>query len=200
MSTPKRRGRRPAGEETRDALLAAARELFAENGYENTTVRALGGRAGVDPAMVNHWFGGKAELFAAAVLDLPFGPEDLLARVVEGDEADLPERVVRTFVAIWDSGNLTALLRNVAAQPQAAEVLRDLMMHRVLAPVLETVAPYEPAHRAAMRGNLCVSQLIGLGMARYVLRFEPIASADVDTLAALVGPTIRRYLTEDIGM
>lgn len=201
MSAPKRRGRRPAGEETRDALVRAARELFSEHGYEEVTVREIGARAGVDGAMVNHWFGGKAELFAAAVLRLPFDPQDLLTRVLDGDPAQLPERVVRTFVTIWDGDGGTAavpLLRNVTTQTAAADVMRDLMVRRVLTPVLAVMAPDEPAPRASLRANLCVSQLLGIGMTRYVLRFEPLASADVETIVTAVAPTIHRYLAGDV--
>jgi AcrR family transcriptional regulator len=198
VTAPKRRGRRPAGEETRGALLRAARELFAEGGYEHTTVRALGARAGVDPAMVNHWFGGKAELFAAAVLDLPFRPEELVERTLTGDPEHLPERLVRTFLTIWDAGGMGPLLRNVTTQPQLADMMRELIERRVLTPVLGSVLPSKEPERAAMRANLCASQIIGMGLVRYVLAFEPMASADVEPLVTAVAPTLRRYLTGDI--
>src|SRR3954469_11836092 len=112
--TSRRRGRRPAGQDTRTALIEAARAVFAESGYDGATVRAIATRAGVDAAMVNHWFGGKEGLFAQAVLKLPFDPLELLKRLLDGAVEDAGERIVRTFVTVWDAtggGTFAALIR-----------------------------------------------------------------------------------------
>ncbi len=186
------RGRRRAGEDTRGALIAAAREAFAEHGYDGATVRGIAARAGVDAAMVNHWFGGKEALFTA-VLDLPLDPAQVLPELLEGDPADIGERVVRRFLGIWDATGgvpLAAVIRSVAGHEAAARMLREFVT-RVLLVRLAAVAP----DRAELRATLVGSQLIGLGMARYVVRIEPLASASVDEVVAAVAPTVQRYLT-----
>src|SRR5437763_8418464 len=132
-STARRRGRRPAGQDTRTALIEAARAVFAENGYDGATVRAIATRAGVDAAMVNHWFGSKEGLFAQAVLDLPFNPDDVLETLLEGDVDQLGERIVRRFLTLWDAtegGVFPALVRSVAEHEEVAHALRDLFLKR----------------------------------------------------------------------
>ncbi|WP_425394062.1 TetR family transcriptional regulator [Actinokineospora inagensis] len=191
------RGRRPGGADTRAALLTAAREVFVEQGYDGATVRAIARRAGVDAAMVNHWFGGKESLFAEAVLKLPFNPREHLAQALrDGDPALMGERVTRTFLTTWDAhggGIFAALIRSVAAHDQVSHALRDFFHHNVFAE-LATVAK----DNAPLRANLVATQLIGLGIVRYVTRFDPTATVEVETLAKAVGPTIQRYLTEPL--
>src|SRR5689334_22355279 len=117
----RRRGRRPGGADTRTALLDAARVEFAERGYEGATVRRIAERAGVDAAMVNHWFGGKEALFAASV-DLPISPAEIHAEVVPGDPEELGARIVGRFLMVWDAtggGPLAALLQSVAGHDEA---------------------------------------------------------------------------------
>src|SRR3569833_1480695 len=124
--TSRRRGRRPAGQDTRTALIEAARAVFAENGYDGATVRAIATRAGVDAAMVNHWFGGKEGLFAQAVLMRPFDPLDLLGTLRDGPDDELGERIVRTFITRWDSaggGVFVALIRSITGHEHAVLVL-----------------------------------------------------------------------------
>jgi AcrR family transcriptional regulator len=145
----RRRGRRPGGADTRTALLDAARVEFAERGYEGATVRRIAERAGVDAAMVNHWFGGKEALFAASI-DLPISPAEIHAQVV-----------------------------------------RECITKTLIGPVVTTVAPDAPT----LRGTLVASQLIGLGLARYVLQLEPLASADHAAVVAAVAPNLQRFLT-----
>jgi AcrR family transcriptional regulator len=196
--TAKRRGRRPAGQDTRTALLDAARAVFSESGYEGATVRAIAARAGVDAAMVNHWFGGKDSLFAQAVLQLPFDPQDVVATLLDGEVDTLGERIVRRFVSVWDStsgGTFPALVRSLASHDQAAIGLRDFLIANILDRVIARIDADHPH----LRATLCASQLIGIGMVRYVARFEPLGSADVETLVAAVAPTLQRYLTGDLG-
>lgn len=194
----KRRGRRPAGEDTRTALLDAARAEFSENGYDGATVRAIAARAGVDAAMVNHWFGGKDSLFAQAVLQLPFDPKDVVESLLDGDADTLGERIVRRFVTVWDAtsgGVFPALVRSLASHDLAAIGLRDFLVENILARVVAHIHADQPQLRAA----LCASQLIGIGMVRYVAQFEPLGSADLETLVDAIAPTLQRYLTGDIG-
>jgi AcrR family transcriptional regulator len=195
-TAPKRRGRRPAGQDTKTALVTAARELFGESGYDGATVRAIATRAGVDAAMVNHWFGGKENLFARAVLDLPFDPRELVEGLLAGPMDNLGERIVRTFLTQWDSGgeNFTALVRSIAGHDQVAHVLRDLFLKQLFSKLVDPVR----SDHAELRATLCASQLIGMGIVRYVARFEPLASTDIETLVAAAGPNVQRYLTGDL--
>jgi len=194
----RKRGRRPAGQDTREALLTAAREVFSELGYEGATVRGIASRAGVDAAMVNHWFGGKEALFASAVLQLPFDPGEVVAELLQGPPDSLGERIVHRFVTVWDTtagGAFPALVRSLASHDQAAISLKNFLIKHILSRVVASIDADQPQLRAA----LCASQLIGIGMARYVAEFEPFASADPETLVTAIGPTLQRYLTGDIG-
>lgn len=193
----KRRGRRPGGQDTRAALLEAARSVFTESGYDGATVRGIAKRAGVDAAMVNHWFGSKEGLFAEAVLRLPFSPKEIVEPLLDGDVDNLGERIVRRFLTLWDTtggGVFVALVRSVAGHVQATHVLRDIFIKEVFSKVIKRTG----SDRPELRANLCATQLIGLGMVRYVAQFEPLASSDIDTLVTAIAPTLQRYLTGDI--
>ncbi|GAA3579156.1 TetR family transcriptional regulator [Amycolatopsis ultiminotia] len=195
-TTSRRRGRRPAGQDTRAALLTAARAVFGENGYERATVRAIAARAGVDAAMVNHWFGGKDGLFAQAVLKLPFSPNELVPELRAGPDEELGFRIARTFVTRWDGagGNqFQALMRSLTGHEVATSALRSFFSG-FFAELIGGIGTDRPEFRT----TLCASQLVGMGLIRYVAGFEPMASATVDTLVAAVGPTLQRYLTGDI--
>ena len=189
----RRRGRRPGGADTRSVLLAAARAEFAERGFDGATVRAIADRAGVDAAMVNHWFGGKDAL-VTAVMNLPVNPAEVLAAVAPGDPDHLGERIVGRFLSVWDAtggGPMAALVRSIAGHETAARMLREFVTRVLVGRLVATVAPDQPELRATLVG----SQLIGLGMVRYVVRLEPLASADHATVVAAVAPTVQRYLT-----
>jgi AcrR family transcriptional regulator len=198
-TTPaKRRGRRPAGQGTRTALLEAARVVFGESGYEGATVRAIAGRAGVDAAMVNHWFGGKEALFAQAVLEVPVDPFELVETLLDGPADELGTRIVRTFLTRWDGAGgdiFTALIRSVAGHQQVANALRSFFIEQFFGKMASQVS----ADNTDLRATLCASQLIGMGVIRYVAKFEPLASTEVDIMVAAVGPNIQRYLTGDLG-
>ncbi len=192
VAAPRRRGRRAGGEDTRAALLAAARAVFAEQGYQGATVRGIAARADVDAAMVNHWFGGKQGLFTAT-LALPFDPAELIDQVVHGSPDTMAERLVRGFVTMWDTheGRFATLMLSVASQELAATAMAEFLSGTVLRVVTDVTG----GDQAQLRAGLCGSQMVGLGVIRYVLKLEPIASADVETLVATVGPTLQRYLT-----
>jgi AcrR family transcriptional regulator len=190
---PRRRGRRPGGADTRAQLLAAARVEFAERGYDGATVRVIAERAGVDPAMVNHWFGSKESLFTA-VLELPVDPGAVLADVVPGDPEQLAERIIARLLEVWDATGgapLAAVLQSVAAHDAAARMLREFVSRVLVAKVVSAVAP----DQRELRAGLCGSQVLGLAVVRYVLKVEPLASADHTTVIGAVAPNLQRYLT-----
>ncbi len=187
------RGRRPAGEDTRAALLGAARVEFTQRGFDGATVRAIAQRAGVDPAMVNHWFGGKDGLFVAA-LEIPVNPGEIIHRILDGDPEQIAERLLRTFLSVWDAnggGALAALMRSVASHEEAARMMREFVSRVIIGKIASAVAP----DRSELRAALCGTQVVGLGMIRYVIRLEPLASADHDTVVAAIAPNLQRYLT-----
>jgi AcrR family transcriptional regulator len=193
----KRRGRRAAGEDTRAALIAAAREVFTEKGFDGATVRAIAARAGVDAAMVNHWFGGKEGLFAQAVLQVPIDPAEIIKRLLDGPVDQLGERIIRTFLTIWDAtggGAFAAMVRSVTSNDKVASALRELFVNTIF----RNLTGHLGVDRADLRATLCATQMIGLGMVRYVVHFEPLASADVEALVNAIGPNLQRYLTGDL--
>ncbi|MCR3748580.1 transcriptional regulator, TetR family [Lentzea californiensis] len=193
----KRRGRRAAGEDTKAALVAAAREVFIEKGYDGATVRAIAAKAGVDAAMVNHWFGGKEGLFAQSVLQLPFDPAEILKRVLDGPAEEAGERIVRTFVTVWDAtggGTFSALIRSVTSQPEVAGALKSFLINAIFKNVIAELG----AEQHELRATLCATQMVGLGIVRYVVQFEPLASTDLETVVRTVAPNLQRYLTGDL--
>jgi AcrR family transcriptional regulator len=197
VTAPRRSGRRPGDSGTRDAILDAAKDSFAASGYDATTIRGVARAAGVDPALVHHFFGTKQELFGAA-MELPVDPATLLPALLAGGPDGLGERLVRTFLAVWDAtpgqAPMLALVRSAAANEQAAGLLREFITHSGLGPLARAAAPDRPE----LRATLVASQVMGLAMARYVVHVEPLATADADALAPLIGPTLQRYLTGEL--
>jgi AcrR family transcriptional regulator len=187
-------GRRPAGGDTRADILAAAQAEFAAKGYDGTTIRAVGAAAGVDAALVHHFFGSKDDLFLAA-LQIPFDPRVVLPRVLAAGVDDLGVRLVQTFLSIWEDPQarmpLLALVRSGLATESAGNLLADGMLRMIFAPVTQALGTPD----AAVRVQLVASQMLGLVIARYVLALEPLASLEPDDLVALIGPTLQRYLT-----
>ena len=190
-------GRRPGESGTRAAVLAAAREAFGMQGYGATSVRAVARTAGVDPSLVLHYFGSKDGLFAAAI-ELPVDPAEVVAGLLAGGADGLGERIVRTFLAVWDAspgqGPMLAMLRSAVSHEDAAAMLRELLLRVMLRPLAVGAGGDDPDLRAA----LLASQVAGLAITRYVLRLEPVTSASADELAPLLGPTLQRYLTGEL--
>jgi AcrR family transcriptional regulator len=187
-------GRRPGESGTRQAILDAARARFAEHGWDRATVRAIAGDAGVDPALVLHFFGSKQVLFTAA-MSWPFDTDAAVEQVASGPRSQLGRRLVAFFLSIWEDPErrepLTVMLRAATTNEQAAALLRESLMTLFLAPLGERLEMAD----AELRMSLCSSQLIGLGTARYVLAFEPLASLAPERLVELVGPNLQRYMT-----
>ncbi len=196
MSTSNRRGRRPGRPDTKAAILAAARESFAAAGFGGTTIRAIATEAGVDAALVHHYFGSKDDLFVAA-LALPVDPREVIGAAVAGPAEEAAEKLIRTFLSVWDDpGFQPALLATVRRilEPGGDKLIREGFLPVVLIPVGEQLG----LDRPELRMPLVASQVIGLILARYVVRVEPIASLDTERLVSIYAPTIQRYLTGEL--
>ena len=191
--TTTRRGRRPGAPDTRAAILATARELFARQGFAGTSVRSIATSAGVDAALVHHYFGTKDDLFVAA-LELPVDPRERLAEVVALGPEGAGDRMVGVFLSVWDDPELRLPLLGLARSildPSGQALMRDGFVLAVLVPVGVALG----IDRPEVRMPLVASQVLGLVLTRYVLEVEPIASMPAEHLVANYGPTVQRYLT-----
>ncbi|CDO86198.1 TetR family transcriptional regulator [Mycobacterium triplex] len=175
------------GETTRSTILATARSQFGDLGFERTTIRSIASAAGVDPALVMHYFGSKAELFAAASrIDVKF-PD--LSQIAPDQIADV---LVPMFVAVWGPhGPFLPLLRSAATNRGAAEALVEVFVDQV-APALAAVVPDRAPERAALLG----SQLLGLAVARNILCLPPLADMDDAQLVEWLRPVFAHYLAD----
>jgi AcrR family transcriptional regulator len=179
----------PRSEPARRAILGAARAMFAARGFEGTTTRAVAARAGVDPSMVMRYFESKAGLFTAAVtMDLKV-PD--LRSVPPGDRGEL---LVRLFIDRWEDPDrddeMIALIRTAATSETVARQIQSVFGQLVTKPIADL-----GDEQAAERGTFIVAQLLGLGLCRYILRLQPLASLPPDAVVAAVAPSIQRYLT-----
>jgi AcrR family transcriptional regulator len=186
-------GRRPGSADTRAALLDTARKCFAENGYDRTSVRDIAAAAGVDPALIRHYFGNKDGLFRAT-MGWPFEPAELAARIVDGDLEGIGGRLARVFLTLWDRpesrGRLEAILRGAATHEESATLARQFIQGQLY----QLVAAALPGSDAELRIDLAMAQLLGIAYLRYILKVEPIASESVDRLVIRVAPVITGHL------
>ena len=197
-SETKRSGRRPGKPDTREHILAAARSLFASQGFDRASVRRIAAEADVDPALVHHYFGSKSELFLAAI-DVPLDPAEIVKQVTEPGIEGFGQRLVYAFITVWDSpagDRLVALFRSAAAEEESATLLKNLFETRILSTVQGAFG--EDFDHPQLRANLVASQLFGLASTRYLLKLEPIAHMQIADLVSLLGPTIQRYVTMDL--
>lgn len=193
----RRSGRRPGDSGTREAIRAAASRLFAEQGYDRTSMRAVAAEAGVDPKLVAHYFGSKQELFVS-VVELPFDPAVLVPAIFAGDRERIGERLARFIVGVLEDPEgrrrMTGLVRAAASEPEAARLVRELLGREVFSRITETLEVED----ADVRASLVGSQVVGLAMARYIVGIEPLASLPPDAVVAAIAPTLQRYLVEPL--
>lgn len=189
-----RSGRRPGEPGTREAILAAARRRFGQHGFAGATIRMIAADAGVDPALVLHYFGTKVDLFAAAA-SLPVTPSEKLAVAATTDRDKLGETILRTVVEVWENPDglsaWLALIRSATSDERAAQMMREFITSAVFDPVADMLGEEDARYRM----SLAASQIVGLGIVRYVVGVEPLASASTDDLIEAVAPTLQRYLT-----
>jgi len=191
----RRTGRRPGSSGAREQILAAAKRSFAETGYERTTIRGVARAAGVDPALVHHYFGTKRQLFVDA-MELPANPAELIEGLVAtGDPEDLGERMIRFMLKVWDDEEnrapLVAIVRTAMSDDHAAIMVREFAKTEILGQIVKAAR----GDNQELRVTLLASQVFGLLIMRYIIKFEPLASADAETVARAIGPTFQRYLT-----
>ena len=196
MSTRATRGRRPGAPDTRAEVLAAARASFAKKGFRGTTIRAVAAAAGVDPALVHHYFGTKDDLFLAA-LEMPVDPRELLAPVMAQGPDGAGERLLRTFLSVWDDPEiqvrLLAVVRSVLDE-DGATLLKEGFIPVVVGPILAQLVKDRPE----VRIPLVTSQVTGLIVTRYVLALPPMAEMPAEDVVARIGPVLQHYLTGDL--
>ncbi len=177
---------RRSSAETKAVILAAAKERFAESGFERATIRAIAADANIDPSMVMRYFGNKDQLFAAAAdFDLEF-PD--MAGV---DRDQLGARIVAHFVDRWERDEaLIVLLRSSTTNADAAARMQAIFAAQLL-PAIMKVNAVDPARSA----GLIASQMLGLALCRYVLRLPPVVAMPREEVVSWLGPTIQRYLS-----
>ena len=191
-------GRRPGNADTRGEIVEAAKRVFADRGYDGTSLRGVAREAGVDPALVHHYFDGKASLFVAAMA-LPFDP-----RQVKEHAAGLEysgSRTIEGFLTMWDlaegtGSSFASCLSAMAASSNVADAMREFVNERVWSVLRHNDGETEALRRR--RTAMVSSQLMGLAFARYILRVAPMSTASPKQIGRWVGPTLDRYVKEPI--
>lgn len=182
---------------TREAIAASAAKLFAEQGFDRTSVRAVAREAGVDAALVSHYFGSKQRLFVE-VSRFPIDPQLLVEQVVSGERDAVGIRLATLMLGVLESPEgrqrVLGMVRAAASEPAAAEAMRNLIEAGVIGPIAHALGSDRPELRATFAG----SQFVGLVMARYIIGVEPLASAPADEVARTIAPVLQHYLTEPI--
>jgi AcrR family transcriptional regulator len=190
---PRRKGPRPRGSETtKAAILAAARERFAADGFERATIRAIAEDARIDPALVMRYFGNKEKLFAAAAeFDLRLPDLTALPRSRAG------AALVAHFLERWETDEtFLALFRAAITKEAAARRVRAVFTGQV-APLIAALSG-EP-EQTAVRAGLVSSQILGMALCRYVLRMPPVVGLSHAEVIRWLGPTVQRYITGAAG-
>ena len=193
-----RRGRREGASESREHILATARRLFAEHGFEGTSLRQVAREAGVDPAMIHHFFKGKDELFALSVA-LPADPAQVLEGVDQHDPEHRAEAIVRAVLRLWESParhSLVAFIRGTIGSKAKTLLLREVVTRTIISRIMAGIPG--PPEEVALRGNLVATQMVGLMLVRYVVKLEPLASASPEDVVRLLAPNVQRYLTGEL--
>ena len=197
-NTGRRRPGRPAGgSDTRERILASARELFARNGIGNTSIRAVATAAGVDSALVHHYFGTKEKLFAAAVR-IPIDPMDIIGPLREIPVEEIGYKLPSMLLPLWDSElgtRFIAALRSIIAGSEV-NLFRSFIQDVIAVEVGARVD--NPPGSGIVRIQFVASQLVGVVMARYILQLEPFASLPPEQIAKTIAPNLQRYLTGDL--
>ncbi|CQD15278.1 TetR family transcriptional regulator [Mycobacterium europaeum] len=194
----RRRPGRPAGSsDTRNRILTSARELFARNGIRNTSIRAVAAAAGVDSALVHHYFGTKEKLFAAAV-HIPIDPMDIIGPLRDVPIEEVGYRLPSMLLPLWDSDLGTGFIATLRSILAGSEInLFRTFIEDVIAVEVGPRVDHPPGS-GVIRVQFVASQLVGVVMARYILQLEPFASLPAQQVAETIAPNLQRYLTGDL--
>lgn len=191
-----RTGRRRGQSQTREAIADAARAQFAELGFDRATIRGIAAAAGVDPALVVHFFGRKDALFRA-VMTLPPEVGDAMAALADGDRETIGRRLAELVAGLMANPRSRAVLlgriRGASSHDEAADLVREGVT-RDLQRLVSAITDDEPEKRAALVG----SQIVGLAFARHVVGIEPLASLSAAELVDAIAPTFQHYLVEPL--
>ena len=195
MSRPatKRTGRRVGAPGTREQIAVAARALFATVGYERATFRAIAAEAGVDPALVVHFYGTKESLFLE-VMQLPPQVSDAFVRIAQGPRRQMGRRLAELVVGALENPATRPIvvgrIRCASSHPEAAGLVRETVTHD-LARLTGAIGGDEPDTRAALVG----AHIVGIATTRYIVRVEPLASLAPERIVELLAPAFQRCLT-----
>ncbi|RVW00859.1 TetR/AcrR family transcriptional regulator [Rhodococcus spongiicola] len=193
----KHTGRRPGPNTTRALIENTARKQFAKLGYDRTSMRQVAIEAGVDPALVSHYFGSKLDLFMA-VVELPIDPRVLIDHVTSGEPDSAGVRLATFVLDILDDEvrrrPIVGMIRAATSEPEAARLVREFLTRNLVVPIAERL----DADHADYRAGLVMSQTIGLTLARYIVGIEPLASHPRELVAADLGATLQRYLLGEL--
>jgi AcrR family transcriptional regulator len=197
-SRERKRPGRPAGpSDKRERILTSARELFARNGIDKTSIRSIASDAGVDAALVHHYFGTKTQLFAAAI-HIPIDPMTVISRLKEVPVDQIGHTLPSILLPLWDSEigkSFVATLRSILAGNDVS-LVRSFLQDIIIGEIGPRVD--NPPGSSRIRIQFVASQLVGVAMARYILELEPFATLPADQIAETIAPTLQRYLTGDL--
>jgi AcrR family transcriptional regulator len=193
----KRPGRPPGTSDTRERILTSARELFARNGIDKTSIRAIAAAADVDPALVHHYYGTKTQLFAAAI-HIPIDPMQIIGPLQQIPVEDIGYTLPSLLLPLWDSEmgkGFIATLRSILAGGETS-LVRSFLQEVIAKEVGSRVD--DPPGSGPIRVQFVASQLVGVVMARYILELEPFKSLPVEQIAETIAPNLQRYLTGEL--
>ena len=193
----KRPGRPPGASDTRERILEHARELFARNGFDKTSIRAIATAAGVDGALVHHYYGTKQQLFAAAI-QIPIDPMQVIGPLRETPVEDIGSVLPALLLPLWDSEigkGFIATLRSILGGADVS-LVRSFLQEIITVEIGARVD--SPPGTGSYRVQFVASQLVGVVVARYILELEPFASLPPDVVAKTIAPNLQRYLTGDL--
>jgi AcrR family transcriptional regulator len=190
-----RTGRRPGNTATSDEILEAARTLFGDLGFDKTTIRGIAGAAGVDPALVHHYFGTKADLYAAAI-SVPIAPSTVTRHILADGIEHAGRRIAETFITVWeDPAAREPLLGMIRGAMGGHDAGSAAFREFITAALLHPIAAQINAPDARLRAELAAAQLVGMAILRYVVEVEPLATAPPDAIIDQIAPRIQQYLS-----
>lgn len=197
VTNVKRPGRPRGASDTRERILVSARELFARNGFDKTSIRAVAAAANVDSALVHHYYGTKEQLFTAAIR-IPIDPMTILGPLRETPVEELGYRLPSLVLPLWDSELGAVVIATIRSLLSGADVglVRTFMREVIIEEIATRVD--NPPGAGIIRAEFVASQIAGVLMARYILELEPFASLPAERIAQTIAPNLQRYLTGDL--